>query len=202
MEDAKIKQIIEALIFATDKPLPLNQIDEVLDSIGPKVIQERIDELNSEYKRDNRPYRIKEIAGGFVVATIEEFACWLKKLYKTQSTERLSAPALETLAIIAYKQPVTKPAIEAIRGVGVDGVLKTLLERSMIKISGRQDTPGRPFIYSTTKEFLRHFGLGSLKKLPPIEEFGLGDVHLGADKLLIQKESQEIRSGDRDEKKA
>lgn len=200
MEDNKVKQIIEALIFATDRPLPLNQIDEVLDGIGAKVIKEKIDELNSEYRKDTKPYRVKEIAGGFVVATIEELAPWLRKLYKTQITERLSSPALETLAIVTYKQPVTKPTIEAIRGVNVDGVLKTLLERGIIKISGRKDTPGRPFIYSTTKEFLKHFGLGSLKELPPIEEFGLGDVQLNEDNLLVREESRKLGSVDKDEK--
>ena len=196
MEDAKIKQIIEALIFATDKPLPLNQIDEVLDGIGPKIINGKINELNAEYEKDERPYRIKEIAGGFVVATIAELADWLKKLYKTQVSEKLSSPALETLSIIAYKQPITKPSIEAIRGVNVDGVLKTLLERGIVKISGRKDTAGRPFIYSTTKEFLKHFGLGSLKELPPIEEFGLGDIHLTEDNLLMQEAPKQTESGD------
>lgn len=178
MNNDKNKQIIEALIFSTDKPLPVNQIDEVMEGLGAKTIKEKIEELNIEYEASQRPYRIKEIAGGFVVATIEEFSPWLKKLYKAQFSEKLSASALETLAIIAYKQPVTKPIIEAIRGVNADGVLKKLMEKGLIKISGRKDAPGRPFIYSTTKEFLKHFGLGRIEELPPIEQFAAHDVLL------------------------
>lgn len=169
--DHKNKQIIEALIFATDKPLSLNQIDEVMEAIGPKVIKEKIEELNVEYETSQRPYRIKEIAGGFVLATLEEFAPWIKKLYQSQIKEKLSSSALETLAIIAYKQPITKPTIEAIRGVNVDAVVKKLIEKGLIKISGRKDALGRPFIYSTTKEFLVHFGLKRIEELPPIEQF-------------------------------
>ena len=200
MEEAKIKQIIEALLFSTDKPLPLNQIDEVLDGVGAKVIEGKIKELNSEYTTSKRSYRIEEIAGGFVMVTLEEFAPWLKKLYKTQASERLSGPALESLAIVAYKQPITKPEIEFIRGVNVDGVLKTLMDRSLVRIMGRKEGPGRPFIYATTTNFLKHFGLASLKELPPIEEFGIGDVQLGESNLIANQEPQ--GSVEKDEKEA
>jgi segregation and condensation protein B len=202
MEDTQIKQIIEVLIFATDKPLPLSQIDEVLGGVGTDIIKRKIEELNSEYEESGRPYRLKEIAGGFVMATLEDFAPWLKKLYKTQASEKLSGPALETLAIIAYRQPITKPDIETVRGVNVDGVLKTLLERGLVKISGRKDTPGRPFIYSTTREFLKHFGLGSLKELPPIEEFGLSNIQLKEVEPLISEELRKPGRVDEDEQES
>ncbi|MFH1856717.1 MAG: SMC-Scp complex subunit ScpB [Candidatus Omnitrophota bacterium] len=200
MEDKQIKQIIEALIFSSAKPLPLNQIDEVMEKPGHKIIKEKIAELNCEYETVQRPYRIREIAGGFVLATLEEFAPWLKKLYKTQNNEKLSASALETLAIIVYKQPITKPEIEFIRGVNADGMIKRLIDKNLVKISGRKDAPGRPFLYSTTMEFLKHFGLAKLEELPPIEEFGNENIEIDENDLLVEPEMQNAGSINESEK--
>ncbi|PIV39499.1 MAG: SMC-Scp complex subunit ScpB, partial [Candidatus Omnitrophica bacterium CG02_land_8_20_14_3_00__42_8] len=161
----------EAMLFVSDKPLFLNEIKSVLEGPEADEIKEVIDELAGEFETQGRPLRIKEIAGGYQIATDPVFAPWLKKLYKTAGSDRLSGPGLESLAIIAYKQPVTKPEIEAIRGVNVDGVLKTLIEKNLIKIMGRRETVGRPIIYGTTQEFLQYFGLNSLQELPKLEEF-------------------------------
>ncbi|PIW67172.1 MAG: SMC-Scp complex subunit ScpB [Candidatus Omnitrophica bacterium CG12_big_fil_rev_8_21_14_0_65_42_8] len=171
MEKTQIKNIIEAMLFVSDKPLFLNEIKSVLEGPEADEIKEVIDELAGEFETQGRPLRIKEIAGGYQIATDPVFAPWLKKLYKTAGSDRLSGPGLESLAIIAYKQPVTKPEIEAIRGVNVDGVLKTLIEKNLIKIMGRRETVGRPIIYGTTQEFLQYFGLNSLQELPKLEEF-------------------------------
>jgi len=171
MEKTQIKNIIEAMLFVSDKPLFLNEIKSVLEGSEADEIKEVIDELAGEFETQGRPLRIKEIAGGYQIATDPVFAPWLKKLYKTAGSDRLSGPGLESLAIIAYKQPVTKPEIEAIRGVNVDGVLKTLIEKNLIKIMGRRETVGRPIIYGTTQEFLQYFGLNSLQELPKLEEF-------------------------------
>lgn len=170
MERKELKQILEALIFVSDKPLGINQIKEVLEGLPEQDIRRLTEELNQEYQETSRSFAISEVAGGFCMITRAEFAPWLKALYKSKMKERLTRPSLETLAIIAYKQPVTKPEIEAIRGVNVDGVITTLLERNLIRIAGRKDTIGRPLLYGTTNEFLQHFGLSSLSDMPKLPE--------------------------------
>ncbi|MDP2921252.1 MAG: SMC-Scp complex subunit ScpB [Candidatus Omnitrophota bacterium] len=171
MDRAQIKNIIEAMLFVSDKPLFLSEIKSVLEGPDANEIKDVIAELAGEYERQTSALRIKEIAGGYQIVTDPVLAPWLKKLYKTAGADRLSGPSLETLAIIAYKQPTTKPEIEAIRGVNVDGVLKTLVEKNLVKILGRRDTVGCPIIYGTTQEFLQYFGLNSLSELPRLEEF-------------------------------
>lgn len=171
MERAELKSIIEALIFVSDSPLSTNQIKEVLaEELGQEDISQFMKELNQEYEATNRSFIIQEVAGAFRMVTRPDFAPWLKALYKSKVKERLTRPSLETLAIIAYKQPVTKPEIEAIRGVNVDGVIATLLERNLVRIAGRKDTVGRPLLYATTNEFLAHFGLSSLSDMPKLPE--------------------------------
>lgn len=171
MDKTQIKNIIEAMLFVSDKPLYLTEIKSVLECPDANEIKDVITELANEYEKQTSALRIKEIAGGYQVVTDPVLAPWLKKLYKTAGADRLSGPGLETLAIIAYKQPATKPEIEAIRGVNVDGVLKTLIEKNLVKIMGRRETVGRPIIYGTTQEFLQYFGLNSLDELPKLEEF-------------------------------
>jgi segregation and condensation protein B len=171
MSQDNIKAVIEALLFTSEKPLALEKIKEVLDNLGTDDIRSVLGELTSEYEKANRGIRITEIAGGFQMVTPVEFAPFLKKLYKGRVIERLSRPALETLAIIAYKQPVTRFEIEAIRNVNVDGVVKNLLDRDLVRISGRKKAPGRPHIFSSTRQFLEYFGLKSLEELPKIENF-------------------------------
>jgi len=170
METNDIKPVLEALIFVSDKPLAINQIKEVMENVSEEQIRQAVNELNQDYEATKRSFIIQEVAGGFRMATRPEFASWLRSLYKSNVKERLTRPSLETLAIIAYKQPVTKPEIEAIRGVNTDGVITTLLERSLVKIAGRKDSPGRPLLYATTDEFLAHFGLGTISEMPKLPE--------------------------------
>lgn len=172
MDNIEAKKIVEALIFAAERSLSINQIREVLENVGAEKIKAIVEELNREYSAQQRSFTIKEVAGGYIHSTKPEFAPWLGKLYQKTRSEKLSRPALESLAIVAYRQPITRVEIEDIRGVNVDGVIRKLLEKSLIKICGRKELPGRPFCYGTTNEFLELFGLKSLENLPKLEEFG------------------------------
>jgi len=165
------KSVIEALLLASEKPLPLEQIRIVLDNLDAAETRRLVEELKVEYEQANRGIRIAEIAGGFQMITAAVFAPFLKKLFKDRNAEKLSKPALETLAIIAYKQPLTRTEIELLRNVNVDGVIKSLVDKNLIRIAGRKKAPGRPCVYGTTRQFLEHFGLKSLEDLPKIEEF-------------------------------
>jgi segregation and condensation protein B len=171
MEENNLKSAVEALIFASDKPVTIEQMKKVLDIPDAPAVRKIIEELKAEYESGNRGVRIIEIAGGFQMIASTNFAPFLKKLYKSRFTEKLSKPALESLAIIAYKQPLTKAEIESLRNVNVDGVMKSLLEKEMIRICGRKKIPGRPFVFGTTRQFLEHFGLKSLEDLPKMDDF-------------------------------
>lgn len=171
MPQDNIKSAIEALLFASEKPLTIEQVKKVLDNLDAGEIRKILEELKNEYEQSNRGIRLIEIAGGFQLITATNFAPFLKKLYKERLAEKLSKPALETLAIIAYKQPVTKGEIESLRSVNIDGVMKSLLEKNLIRITGRKKAPGRPFVFGTTRQFMEHFGLKSLEDLPKKEEF-------------------------------
>jgi len=171
MPENNTKSVIEALLFSSDRPLPLEQMKKVLDGLDTNEIRKLIDELKTEYDQSSRGIRIMEIAGGFQMITAPVFAVFLKKLFKERRVERLSKPALETLAIIAYKQPITRLQIESLRNVDIDGVMKNLLGKGLIRICGTKDSPGRPKVYSTTRQFMEYFGLKSLEELPKIENF-------------------------------
>jgi segregation and condensation protein B len=170
MEDNR-KSVVEALLLASEKPLTIEQIRSVLDNSDAGEIRKLIEEMKAEYEQSNRGIRIAEIAGGFQMITAPGFAPFLKKLFKGRHTERLSKPALETLAIIAYKQPLTRAEIELLRNVNVDGVMKSLLDKNLIRICGRKKAAGRPCVYGTTRQFMEHFGLKSLDDLPKMEDF-------------------------------
>lgn len=171
MEENNLKSAIEALIFASDKPVTIEQIKKVLDISEAVSVRKSIDELKSEYETQNRGLRVIEIAGGFQMIASTTFSPFLKKLFKCRFSDKLSKPALESLAIIAYKQPLTRTEIESLRNVNVDGVMKSLLDKNLIRICGRKKIPGRPFVYGTTRQFLEHFGLKSLDALPKMDEF-------------------------------
>lgn len=171
MPDDNIKYALEALLFASEKPLTIEQARACLDNLDGVTVRNVIEDLKSEYEQSNRGVRVIEVAGGFQMITAQNFSPFLKKLYKERHVERLSKPALETLAIIAYKQPLTKTEIELLRNVNVDGMMKSLEEKNLIRISGRKKAPGRPFVYGTTKQFLEYFGLRSLEDLPKMEDF-------------------------------
>lgn len=170
IELAKIKPIVEALIFASDLPLAENRIKNIIEELTIKQIQEIVEQLNIDYEQDNRAFQIKKIGGGFQFVTRPEFSNYIKKYYKGRSKSRLSRAGLETLAIIAFKQPISRPEIDGIRGVNSDGVVKTLLERSLIQISGRSDNVGHALLYGTTHEFLSYFGVNDVSELPKPKE--------------------------------
>ena len=159
-------QIVEALLFATDSPVEPERIRDVLELPSASAARALVEELRSRYDAEARPLMIVEVGGGYRMVTRAELHPWLVRLARSRSKSRLSRPAMETLAIVAYRQPVSRPEIDAIRGVNSDGVLDHLLERRMIRISGRKDAPGRPFLYETTREFLVAFGLRDLSDLP------------------------------------
>lgn len=183
MSQDNTKAVIEALIFSSERPLVIEQIKKVLDNLEPTDIRRLIEELKAEYESANRGIRIIEIAGGFQMITSPDFATFLKKLYKQRRPERLSKPALETLAIIAYKQPVTKLEIESLRSVNIDGVVGNLLDKGLIRIAGRKKAPGRPYVFGTSRQFLEYFGLKSLEELPKIEDFAkLANEKIGEEK--------------------
>jgi len=161
--------VVEALLFASDAPLEPERIREVLDLENGAAARGLVTELMARYEGEPRGLSIVEVGGGFRMVTRPELAPWLVRLARARSRVRLSRPALETLAIIAYKQPVSKPELDAVRGVNSDAVLENLLERRLIRIGGRKEAPGRPFLYETTREFMVAFGLRDLNDLPKIE---------------------------------
>jgi segregation and condensation protein B len=169
MEHDELKSIIESLLFVADGPQTLHRIGEVLDQADRQAIQGVLSELQAEYESQNRGIRLVEVAGGYQLRTARANADWVKKFLGGRPA-RMGKATLETLAIVAYRQPITKAEVEAIRGVDVDGVIATLLERNLIRAVARKDVPGRPFLYGTTPEFLQLFNLKDLSHLPTLKE--------------------------------
>jgi len=167
----EIKGAIESIIFISEGPIPAAEIQNILEGLDLQTIKSMVDELKSDYDQRNSGIKLVEVAGGYQMVTSPNCANFIKKFYKLKHSEKLTMPSLETLSIIAYKQPVTKVEIESIRGVNVDGVIKKLHEKSLVRIMGRKEVVGRPFVYGTTRSFLEYFGLNSLEELPDIEEF-------------------------------
>jgi segregation and condensation protein B len=193
-----LKALVEALIFAAQEPLSISQIRTIClgddtrnngsTQIESETIKQSVTDLNMEYKKAGRPYRIVQIAGGYQFATLSDYADWLGRLYKEQGRRKLSQSGVETLSIVAYKQPVTKAEIEKIRGVNCDYVLKNLLEKELLTVTGRAETVGRPLLYGTTKEFLKHFGLNDITDLPrprEIEEI-LGESQFETERRMLE----------------
>jgi segregation and condensation protein B len=171
-DDAQAKAIIEAALLATEKPLTLEELKIALEEKSSGEIRKIVSQLKEEYVTQQRGIRIIEVAGGFQMGTDPAWAERLKGIRRKVRVARLSKPSLETLAIIAYRQPVTRPEIEQIRGVDVDGVIKSLLERHLIQIVGRKPGVGRPLLYGTSQEFLERFGLNSVQEMPQLSEGG------------------------------
>jgi len=165
----EIIDVVEALLFASDTPVEASRIQEVLDLESPAVARELVETLRRRLDAEGRALQVMEVGGGFRLVTRPEIAPWLVKLARSRTRSRLSRPSLETLAIIGYRQPVSRPEVDAIRGVNSDAVLENLLERRMIRIAGRKESPGRPFLYETTREFLVAFGLRDPGDLPKVE---------------------------------
>ena len=171
MEALDLKCIVEAIIFAAGRPVKFEEIQETLGDTPKKNIEEAIEILEKEYSGNGKGIMLMEVAGGYQFSTIPEHIDWLKKFFISQRKYKFTKASLETLAIIAYKQPAMRIEIESIRGVNVGEVLHNLLEKGLIKIVGRKALPGRPLLYGTTDRFLMHFGLRDLSDLPSLEEF-------------------------------
>ena len=181
-----LSRIIEALLFSAPKPLSIRELAAAIKGAGAEdpaaagpnefarvtegEIAAALEQLKMEYVREQRAFQIIEKAEGWQLVTDPTFASWVRQLFPVPKPARLTAPALETLAIIAYRQPITRADVEAVRGVNIDGVLQTLMERGLVKIAGRAEIPGRPLLYETTQFFLDHFGLRNLDELPNVEE--------------------------------
>jgi segregation and condensation protein B len=170
MQDEQLKQVVEVLVFASDIPLPADQIHAIVEEAGIEDIAKAVDELNADYRRTDRTFQIIHVGGGYQIVTHENYAGWVKKLFQGRLKTKLSQAAMEALSMVAFRQPVSKPEIEAIRGVNCDGVIRTLLERKLITISGRAEGQGKPLLYKTTKEFLRYFGVNDISDLPKPKE--------------------------------
>lgn len=179
-----LARVIEALLFSAHKPLSAKEIVDVLRNAGeednfapnsfanakPAEVAAALEQLKVEYIQSEHGFQLVEKADGWQLTSDPKYAQWVRGLFPAPKPSRLSSPALETLAIIAYRQPITRADVEAVRGVTIDGVLQTLMERGLVKISGRAEIPGRPLLYETTEFFLDHFGLRNLDELPNVEE--------------------------------
>jgi segregation and condensation protein B len=166
----EIKRIVEALLFASPDPLPPERIAALVPGVAADEVVVAVQELREDYARETRSFQIVEVGGGFQLTTKQDYAVWVEKLFESTAKAKLSKAALETLAVVAYRQPVLRSVIESIRGVNVDGVLRTLMERDLVRIVGRGEGPGRPLLFGTTKEFLLQFGINRLSDLPKPEE--------------------------------
>ncbi len=187
---AELKAIVEALIFASPDPLTLKAMCKVLDSEPKEDVHAALAALKQDYERPGG-LQLVEVAGGYQIVTRSDLHEWVRRLFHERSTQRLTAQGLETLAVIAYKQPITALEIGEIRGVNTSGVLNTLLERHLIKIVGRKPVVGRPFMYATTREFLIRFGLNDLSDLPRVEDMAAA-LGLEAPILVEQAPSDEM----------
>jgi segregation and condensation protein B len=180
----KLSQVIEALLFSAQKPLTTRELTNAIRSAGAEdeftpnefakcteaEVAAALEALKLEYIEQQRAFQLLEKAEGWQLASDPRYATWVRQLFPAAKPARLSPPALETLAIIAYRQPITRADVEAVRGVAIDSVLQTLMERGLVKIAGRAEIPGRPLLYETTQFFLEHFGLRNLDELPNAEE--------------------------------
>lgn len=170
-EEAHVKRIIEALLFSSNAPVSFNKIQEIVDefyALKPRAIREILQGLTEEYIVQDRAFRLEQIAEGYILRTCQELSPYIELMHRNRRTEKLSQAAAEVLAIIAYRQPITRPQIDAIRGVDSSGTLYSLMERELIEPVGKLDAPGRPSLYGTTKNFLHYFGFKDVKDLPRI----------------------------------
>ena len=169
MQDSEIRKIIEALLFASPEPLTQAKVNGIFNPDTPNL-KEVVIQLNEQYVHDDHAFEINQIAGGYQLVSRQEYEHFIRKMLSKSGRLALSSAALDSLAIIAYKQPIGRYEVEAIRGVDSSGVLKTLLNRNLIKIKGRDSGPGRPLLYKTTNKFLEHFGLNRLSDMPKLKE--------------------------------
>jgi len=187
----ELKAILEAILFVSPEPVPVARLVSILGTVSKAEVVQALGILTHDLDQDGRGIQLVQVAGGYRLVTKQEYGPWLKRMDKAKAAQKLSRSALESLAIIAYKQPLVRSEIEEIRGVETSGVLRTLCERKLVRIVGRKDVPGRPIMYGTTKFFLEHFGLQDLSQLPPLREFKeLGESEQAL--LPIEEESLEV----------
>jgi len=171
LSDEELSSIIQVLLLVSDKPLQISRIRNVIEGIDAKKIKELVAVIQQKLADQGFPFQVREVGGGYVLSSLPDYAQWVRKFHAPKlKTSKLSQPALETMAVIAYKQPVTRGEIESIRGVNVDSTVRTLLDKHLVEIVGYKDVVGKPATYGTTNEFLLHFGLNSLSDLPSIDE--------------------------------
>ncbi|MCD4830319.1 MAG: SMC-Scp complex subunit ScpB [Anaerohalosphaeraceae bacterium] len=169
--EVTVETVIEAILFASDEPLNIARLADIAEiSGGAKQVREAIEALNEKYRNANCAFRVEEIAGGFQMMTLSVYNNWLRKLLRVRTDNKLTQASLETLAIVAYKQPIIRADVEAIRGVASGELIRSLMYKGLVKIVGRAEVLGRPMLYGTTKKFLEIFGLNTLKDLPKVEE--------------------------------
>ncbi len=187
----ELKAILEAVLFVSPEPVPVARLVSIVGTVSKAEVVQALGILAHDLDQDGRGIQLVQVAGGYRLVTKQEYGTWLKRMDKAKAVQKLSRSALESLAIIAYKQPLVRSEIEEIRGVETSGVLRTLCERKLVRIVGRKDVPGRPIMYGTTKFFLEHFGLQDLSQLPPLREFKeLGESEQAL--LPIENESLEV----------
>ena len=171
MEDQQLKSAIEALLFVSGNPLSLDRLKGVFDEATAEQVEAQLAAVRQDYEDRGAGIMLTEVAGGYQLATRPENAPWIRKFKAVKLSAKLSRPALETLAIVAYKQPITRTEVETVRGVNIGGIMRNLMERRLVKIVGKKDVPGKPMMYGTTQEFLQYFGLKDLSALPTLKEF-------------------------------
>ncbi len=193
-EERELKAIVESLLFVSADPVPLERLMVALGTVSKIELRQALQSLREDFDREGRGVQVVELAGGYQLVTRAEYAPWITRLAKAKASPKLSRSAMESLAIIAYKQPIVRSEIEQIRGVEVSGVLRTLLERKLIRMVGRKEVPGRPIMYGTTKLFLQQFGLSDLSQLPPLREF----KELGEAEQAMLPVEEGLQIGDRE----
>jgi segregation and condensation protein B len=171
LEDHQLKSAIEALVFVSGAPLSVERLKGIFEEVTGEQIEAQIRALQQDYIDRGAGLMLSEVAGGYQLATRPEQFGWIRKFKAVKVSSRLSKPALETLAIVAYKQPITRTEVETIRGVNIGGIMRNLMERRLVKIVGKKDVPGKPMMYGTTLDFLQYFGLKDLSALPTLKEF-------------------------------
>jgi segregation and condensation protein B len=187
----ELKAILEAVLFVSPEPVPVARLMSIVGTVSKSEVVQALGILTHDLDQDGRGIQLVQVAGGYRLVTKQEYGPWLKRVEKAKAAQKLSRSALESLAIVAYKQPLVRSEIEEIRGVETSGVLRTLCERKLVRIVGRKEVPGRPIMYGTTKFFLEHFGLQDLSQLPPLREFKeLGESEQAL--LPIEDESLEV----------
>ena len=191
MKLSELKQIVEALLFVSDEPVSTKELIKIIDEVDVSAsdVTEALRLLEAEYIQSDRAFSLFEIANGWQLRTKNDVSGWVQKLFRKKSAQKLSQRAVETLSIVAYNEPITKGRIEEVRGVNSDGIIRSLLEKDLVKIIGREKSPGNPMLYSVTKNFLTHFGLQTTKDLPSLREI---DELLRTDETLMKQIKETI----------